>query len=150
MSDAVTGQGGTDSTGSRSTRDRAERIAGSDAVSDYYTIGGAPAVSAVVNRFYDLILADPLLASFFSDIDMPRLKRHQVLLISQVLGGPAEYAGRELREAHAHLAIGKQHFDRVVAHLVTALQEADVPSEIIDRVGAALAGAEKDVVSEPA
>lgn len=118
-----------------------------NARSDYERIGGAPAVRQVVQRFYELVLADPQLAPFFEGVDMPRLKRHQVLLISQVLGGPAEYAGRDLREAHARLRIGSDDFGRVVTHLVAALREANVDPDIIGRVGATLAASEGDIVA---
>ena len=32
---------------------------------------------------------------------MVRLKRHQVALVSQVMGGPVAYEGRDLRAAHS-------------------------------------------------
>jgi hemoglobin len=114
--------------------------------SDYDLIGGGRAVSAVVDRFYELVLADPQLAPFFTNTDMSRLKRHQVLLVSQVLGGPAEYAGRDLREAHAGLKASDDDFDRVVTHLVAALQEAGVPADVIERVGAALGPTREQIV----
>lgn len=117
--------------------------------SDYDRIGGGPAVSRVVERFYELVLADADLAPFFVGVDMSGLKRHQALLISQVLGGPAEFTGRELRVAHEHLPITAEHFGAVVAHLVTALTEAGVPPEVIARVGAALGATEKDIVTKP-
>ena len=75
------------------------------AVSDYDTIGGGPAVSAVVNDFYVRVLGDPQLAPYFEEVDMARLKRHQVLLVSQVLAGPDSYGGRPLAEAHEGLGI---------------------------------------------
>jgi hemoglobin len=70
-----------------------------------------------------------------------------VLLISQVLGGPVSYDGRDLREAHDGLRISRDDFDVVVTHLVQALDEAGVDAEIIARVGAVLAATEKDVVA---
>src|SRR5262249_22986439 len=115
-------------------------------ISDYQRIGGGRAVSAVVDRFYDSVLADPQLAPFFVDTDLNRLKRHQVLLISQVMGGPADYDGQSLREAHSGMDINSDHFGRVVTHLVAALQEASVPDDVIGRLGAQLGEAEKDVV----
>lgn len=115
-------------------------------LSDYQRIGGGRAVSAVVDRFYESVLADPQLAPFFVESDMNRLKRHQVLLISQVMGGPADYDGRSLREAHSGMNIKSDDFDRVVTHLVTALQEASVPDEVIGRLGTQLGEAQKDVV----
>ena len=117
------------------------------AVSDYERVGGGPAVRAVVDRFYELVLGDERLVSFFADSNLTQLKRHQVLLISQVLGGPASYDGRDLRAAHDGLRISRADFDVVVTHLVQALDEAGVDAEIIARVGAVLAATEKDVVA---
>jgi hemoglobin len=114
--------------------------------SDYQRVGGGPAVAAVVDRFYQLILADDRLVTFFSDTNLPQLKRHQVLLISQVLGGPAGYDGRDLREAHAGLQISREDFGQVVSYLVQALQEAGVERDIIARVGTELAATEGDVI----
>jgi hemoglobin len=113
---------------------------------DYDLIGGGRAVSAVVDRFYELVLADPELAPYFTSTDMNRLKRHQVLLVSQVLGGPGEYNGRDLREAHEGRGISSADFNRVVTHLVTALTEAGVPPAVIGRIGEALGGTAKDIV----
>ncbi len=73
-------------------------------------------------------------------------KRHQVLLISQVLGGPAEYSGRELGQAHEGLNITNDDFHHVVAHLVDVLRKNSVDEDIIGRVGEALGAAEKDIV----
>ncbi len=117
------------------------------AVSDYERVGGGPAVSAVVDRFYQLVLGDEELAGFFEGTDMAQLKRHQVLLVSQVMGGPAQYDGRDLREAHSRLDISRGDFGKVVAHLGQALEEGGVPPEIIARVGAQLAATEQDVVA---
>ena len=121
-----------------------------DDLSDYDRIGGGPAVKGVVERFYELIRADEQLAGFFDGTDMTSLKRHQVLLISQVLGGPANYDGRDLREAHAGLDITRGDYISTVSHLVQAMTEADVPPAIIERVGTTLAATEPDVVTSPA
>lgn len=115
--------------------------------SDYDAVGGGPAISAVVDRFYQLIIADPRLAPFFEGVDMPALKRHQVFLVSQVMGGPVEYSGRELGEAHARLHVSGDDFEAVVGHLVQALKDFDVPADIIDRVVTALAATRADIVT---
>lgn len=114
---------------------------------DYERIGGGRAVAGVVDHFYELVLSDPDLSPFFVDVDMARLKRHQVLLISQALGGPAAYDGRDLGAAHAGMAITEDHFGRVVNHLVAALTDAGVEPEIIERVGATLGASKADIVT---
>jgi hemoglobin len=115
--------------------------------SDYEAVGGGPAIRAVVDRFYERVVGDPRLTSFFDGVDMPALKRHQALLVSQVMGGPAEYDGRTLKDSHAGLNIGNDDFDAVVDHLVATLNEFHVPSDIITRVGAALGDSRSDIVT---
>jgi hemoglobin len=114
---------------------------------DYDRVGGGAAVRSVVDRFSELVLDDERLAAFFNGTDMQRLKRHQVLLVSQVLGGPANYDGRELREAHAGMDISREHFGLVVGYLAQSLSEAGVDRDIIDRVGDTLAATQDDVVA---
>ena len=116
------------------------------AVSDYDAVGGGPAVSAVVNDFYERVLGDPQLAPYFEGVDMARLKRHQVLLVTQVLGGPARYDGRPLAEAHDGLGIDRNEFAAVVGHLAGAMKDAGVPDDIIGRAGAAVVATESDIV----
>jgi len=116
------------------------------AVSDYDAIGGGPAVSAVVNDFYVRVLGDPQLAPYFDGVDMARLKRHQVLLVSQVLGGPVRYEGRPLDEAHEGLGIDHDDFAAVAGHLTGAMRDARVPEDIIMRAIAAVAATEPDIV----
>ena len=120
------------------------------AVSDYEAVGGGPAVSAVVNDFYERVLGDPQLAPYFEGVDMARLKRHQALLVTQVLGGPAQYDGRDLAtalsEAHAGLGIDSDDFNAVVGHLAAAMKDAGVPDDIIGRAGAVVVATEPDIV----
>lgn len=115
--------------------------------SDYERVGGAPAIKAVVDRFYELVLGDERLAGYFTGTELTPLKRHQVLLISQVMGGPAQYDGRDLKQAHAGLDITGEDFGLVVSYLAQALNEAGVPAEIIARVGERLGEARADVVA---
>lgn len=116
-------------------------------MSDYDRVGGGPAIRGVVDRFYELLLGDDRLSEFFAGTELAQLKRHQVLLISQVMGGPAQYDGRDLRRAHAGLDIDSDAFTLVVSYLGQALGEAGVPADIIGRVGAELAATKADIVA---
>jgi hemoglobin len=104
----------------------------------YEEIGGHEAVEAVVADFYDRVFADANLAPYFEDTDRAELYTHQIEFISAVAGGPVEYTGAEMREAHAHLAITDRDFEAVVQHLDSALRDNDVPDRhieiILDRV----------------
>ena len=115
--------------------------------SDYIAVGGGPAVSAVVDLFYQRVLADPQLAGYFEGVDLVRLKRHQVQLVSQVMGGPTSYEGRELAAAHADRHITDEAFGRVVEHLIASLRAHSVPEDIIGRVVDALGATQGDIVT---
>ncbi len=115
--------------------------------SDYERIGGAPAVRTVVDRFNQLILADDQLARVFEGSDMAQLKRRQALLISQVLGGPADYDGRELGQARPGRKIARDDYRKVVSYLVQTMVEVGALPAIIMRVSEALAAREQDFVT---
>jgi hemoglobin len=117
----------------------------------YQRLGQEVGIRTAVDDFYDRVVSDPQLAHFFEGIDLPRLRRHQTALLSQVTGGPVEYSGRDLAAGHAGLGIAPADFDRVVGHLVATLTELGVSEEDIGAVGAALTAHRDEIVtvSEP-
>ncbi|MBQ1039160.1 group 1 truncated hemoglobin [Micromonospora sp. C81] len=115
--------------------------------SHYDRIGGASAVKAAVDLFYDKVLVDPELAGYFSDVDMVGQRRHLTLMLTTVLGGPDEYAGRGLAEAHQPLNIPVEHYAMVGGHLVATLTELGVPADILADVQTVLGQVQDQVVS---
>ena len=89
----------------------------------YEQIGGAEALTRLVDAFYARVLADPGLRPFFAGVEMAKLRRMQVELFSAALGGPQRYAGRPLVQAHHHLNIGLHDYQRFVRHLFDTLDE---------------------------
>jgi truncated hemoglobin YjbI len=113
----------------------------------YARVGGEPAVTEAVNRLYRVILADDRLAPYFTHVDIGQLKTHMVALLSQVLGGPAAYSGRDLRMAHTGLGITREHYDLVGAYLVGVLAGLGVDDEVLDAVRGVLAASADDVAA---
>ncbi len=70
-------------------------------MSIYDSIGGAPAVSAAVDLFYEKVLADDLLGPWFAGTDMARQKAHMRAFLAVAVGGPEIYRGRDMAAAHA-------------------------------------------------
>jgi len=119
-------------------------------MSIYDSIGGAAAVRAAVDDFYERVLADPGLALFFAQTDLQQLKAHQRSFIAAAIGGPEIFAGRDMAAAHAGLGITDGQFDAVVGHLVDTLTGLGVPAAIIGKIGAALAPLRESIVAAPA
>jgi len=111
----------------------------------YNRLGGAPAIEAAVDAFYDKIVADPQLAPFFKPVNMKAQRNQQVKFLTAAFGGPDQYRGRDMAEAHSKLNITAADFDAVAGHLVATLQELGVPADLIDEV-VAIAGPLKDVI----
>ncbi len=111
-------------------------------------IGGEAAIRAAVERFYQRVLADPMLAPFFKDANMPRLKVHQFAFLSQVLGGPRQYSGAAMSRAHARLEIEQRHFDAVALHLVETLRELGISESIIAQVAEAVTPLAGEIVNK--
>lgn len=116
----------------------------------YDRVGGRPAITEVVERFYARVLDDDDLSPYFDDADVAAVKRHQVLLLSQVLGGPKEYDGRDLGEAHRGLGVTSDHYDKVVSHLVAVLVELGADDELLEAAGGVVAGVKDDIVESAA
>ena len=60
----------------------------------FTALGGADAVNAAVDLFYEKVLGDPELAPFFTDTDMAAQKVHQKAFLMKALGGKSNYQGR--------------------------------------------------------
>jgi hemoglobin len=113
----------------------------------YRDIGGRDAVEAVVDDFYERVLDDDQLAPYFEDTEMEDLRAHQVQFISAVAGGPVEYTGEEMREAHEGLAIEENDFDLVGRYLRAALAENGVPEEHVETIMSEVAALEASVLN---
>lgn len=116
-------------------------------LSHYARIGGAAAVKAAVALFYDKVLADPEVAGYFTDVDMTEQRRHLALMLTVVLGGPDEYSGRGLADAHQPLHIPVEHYVRVGGHLTETLTQLGVPADVIADVQGVLGQVQEQVVA---
>lgn len=97
-------------------------------------IGGDAAVKATVLKMYAKILDDDMLAPFFEDIDVEKLRLSQSAFVTYAFGGPNHYTGKRLRDAHAgavNQGMNDVHFDRVATHLKSAMEELSVPADLI-------------------
>ena len=113
----------------------------------YLRLGRGQGIGAVVDGFYDRVVADPSLAPFFVRTRMSAQRRHLTAVVAAATGGPA-YRGRSLRDAHERLGIQRQHFDAVASHLVAELESRGVDADVIDELVAAIAPLADQVVTD--
>ncbi|WP_124727836.1 group I truncated hemoglobin [Staphylospora marina] len=110
--------------------------------------GKKETIEALVEAFYQRVLADDTLKGLFVNTDMVRQKRHMTAFLVFALGGPNEYKGKGMREAHAHLNITEAQFASVAGHLVDTLKSFDVQEEYINAIIEKVASLKPEVVAD--
>ena len=115
-------------------------------------VGGMKALVNAVDIFYARVGADPELAPFFVGIDMRSQRIKQVQFLCYAFGGPDQYLGRSVADAHARIitemGAHRGHFWRVADHLRAALEQLAVPAPLIEECLANIAPA-ASVFPEP-
>ncbi len=84
------------------------------------------------------MLADERINKLFEDIYLPILIAHQRAFLKFALGGPNEYTGKSLREAHAKLVekkgLSHYHFDSVAEILKESIYEAGIEEKTCNKI----------------
>jgi hemoglobin len=129
----------------------------------YERLGGAFAIAAVVDRFSDAIVQNPIVGQRSENPALrewhtnnlgrlPGLKFMRTLWVCDVAGGPQQYAATKpgsthlgLEEAHRDLKISPAEFDEVAAELGRTLDSFNVPEPEKEEVLAAFAAHKSEV-----
>lgn len=117
----------------------------------YERLGGINAISAVVDQFLVNVVGDNTInARFAATVADPA--RTQLLrnnLIDQICagsGGPCQYKGKTMLEAHTGMQITEAEFNALVGDLVAALDQFNVPKTEKDELLGILGPMKSDVV----
>lgn len=113
----------------------------------YERIGGEAAVDKAVDIFYEKVLADERINSFFENIDMFAQARKQKAFLTMVFGGPNDYTGEDMRNAHAGMGLNDDHFNAVVEDLAATLSELGVSDGDIQEVANIAESVRDDVLN---
>ncbi len=129
---------------------------GATEASLYERLGGYFAIAAVVDRFSDEIIKNPKLnenpaLKAWNETEaatrLPGLKFGRTLWIAAAAGGPFEYTGLPLAEAHQEFNLTAEEFEEVGAEIVRALEHFQVPEREIQELVAAYMQSMPEVVS---
>ena len=87
-------------------------------------MGGEAVIKPMVSAIYDLHASDPLSAALFGPMkfansgDASVVKEHVFTFFSSGIGGPHEYKGRSMIDAHKGMQISDSAFYAVVYHVI--------------------------------
>jgi hemoglobin len=99
----------------------------------YEWLGGAEPLNRLIDRFYQKVPADPILAPVFAHMS-PEHFQHVAQFIAEVLGGPADYSTlhgghAEMIRHHLNRHIIDQQRQRWMALLLETADELQLPSD---------------------
>lgn len=120
----------------------------------YERLGGLYPIASVVDVFIDLLLhndvvnENPAIRKARDRVPTPGLKYHVTAMVCQATGGPCEYTGRSMTEAHAHLNIGEREWKAMLSDLRRTLNDFQVPEQEQEELIAIVQSTKGDIVVE--
>lgn len=120
----------------------------------YDRLGGLAPISVVVSDFIDVLMPDPVLNknpaidAARQRVPAPYLKYHVTAMMCEAAGGPCQYHGRGMKEAHAHLNITEREWDRMVTLFNKVLEKHKVPEKESQELLEIIGSTKTDIVSE--
>lgn len=130
-----------------------EDVTPTPTVSLYERLGGIAAISAVVDQFLANVVGDNVINARFAPTvaDPFRTQLLRNNLIDQICagaGGPCQYKGKTMLEAHTGMQITEAEFNALVGDLVAALNQFNVPQTEKDELLAILGPMKSDIVGQ--
>jgi hemoglobin len=110
-------------------------------------MGGKAGLDRLVDASVDIYLADPRIKMHFAETNLERLRAQFKDQFCQVAGGPCEYKGHGMAEAHKGLKLTNYDFAAVVEDLQMAMDRLAIPFAVQNRFLARLAPMKPDVVT---
>jgi hemoglobin len=114
--------------------------------------GGQPFFTALVERFYLGVAADPLLRPMYPD-DLAESRAHLALFLMQYWGGPPDYSEQRghprLRMRHAPFPIGTAEADAWLRHMTDAVTAAHMDPDDQEELLEYLAMAARSLINQP-
>ena len=112
----------------------------------YDRLGGLDAITAVVGSFRDRVAADDRINLKFARTDLSRLTKMLIDQVCEATGGPCQYKGRSMKQAHANMAVTSGEFDALVQDLVATLNQYKVGKSEQDELLAILGPLKAEIV----
>jgi hemoglobin len=117
--------------------------AGGDSL--YADLGGEAGITDIVDQFLYRLASNEKVVHFFQNSNIDRFRTQIISHLSHISGGPFEYTGDTMRDAHAGMVINQSHFNSVAETLLLSMEDLGYPSSIGNRLVARLAGLEGEV-----
>jgi len=114
----------------------------------YDELGQQQGISQLMEAFILEIAEDERVIHHFENVDIDRFHRMLSEHICDLSGGPCDYSGESMVTVHTGMNISRAEFNAVVEHLITAMDQQQLPVSTQNRLLAILASFHKDVIHQ--
>ncbi len=111
-------------------------------------MGGQAGIDRIVEASVENYLADPRIKAVFEESNMDRVRAQFKIQFCQIAGGPCQYTGYGMAEAHKGLHLTNADFNAVVEDLQDAMDKVGLPFATQNRFLARLAPMQRHVVTK--
>ncbi len=118
----------------------------------YERLGGVYNIAAVVDDFIERLLvndtlnANPAIDEARTRVPKAGLKFQVTAMVCQATGGPEQYAGRSMKDSHAHLNITESEWQAMAADFKKTLDKFEVPEKEQSELFAIIESTKPDIV----
>jgi hemoglobin len=113
----------------------------------YRAFGEKAGIQTLMTDFVQRLKTDARLAPFFKDTNPKHLAEMLAQQVCQVSGGPCEYEGATMKEAHAGQEIGRADFNALVEVLQQAMDARGIAFSSQNALLARLAPLHREIVT---
>jgi hemoglobin len=118
----------------------------------YARLGGYDAICAATDDLLARLQGDPQLRDYWKGTSETTRRKGRQLVVDfmvQAAGGPAYYAGQDMRTAHAGMHIGERDWEIFMRHAAATLEQFDVPARESEEVLGFFSSLKGEVVEAP-
>lgn len=113
--------------------------------STYQAFGQREGINKLMKAFVQDLMADDRTRPFFQSVDHQRLVAMLTEQVCQATGGPCEYRGRSMTDAHRGMGVKREHFNALVEVLQRTMDRANVPFRDQNKLLAVFAPMYRDI-----
>ena len=114
----------------------------------YHAFGDKAGLSRLMGDFVSRVTADARIGRYFSETNAQNLAEQLTNQLCQLSGGPCDYEGAPMRQAHQDLEIDRAAFNRLVEVLQEAMDARSIPFATQNRMLALLAPMHREIITK--
>jgi hemoglobin len=125
--------------------------AGADAIGGdgvYKAFHEQAGIDRIIDDFVPRIAADPRIAKRFVGSDLPHLNAELKVQVCYLVGGPCQYAGKDMKSAHASMGLDNLDFNALAEDLQLSMNKEKVSFPAQNRLLAKLAPMQRQIVTK--